>query len=97
MVNFKEIRQFLSNIPDNQPYVKLYEETAKELEAKLDAWGDPTVPFETGLETLITRLFDRDYDLKRNKELTRTVIYYMYCNCDIGNEANDSTEQTFTS
>ncbi|MEQ9006463.1 MAG: hypothetical protein RLP12_01165 [Ekhidna sp.] len=97
MLNFKEIRQFLSDIPNNQPYVKLYEETAKEFEAKLEAWSDPEIPFEKGIEVLVSKLFERDYDLRQNKELTRTVIYYMYCNCDIGNEANDSTEQAFTS
>lgn len=86
MVDFPAIRSFLGH-PDNQPYVRLYEDTASELEARLDAWTDPDVPYERLLETLINRLFGRDFDLRNNKQLTRTVVYYMYCNCDIGNDA----------
>jgi len=85
MVDFPPIRSFLGH-PDNQPYVKLYEDTASELEARLDAWADPDVPYERLLEPLIDRLFARDFDLRKNKRLTRTVVYYMYCNCDIGND-----------
>ena len=86
MIGFPAIRSFLGH-PDNRPYVKLYEETASELEAKLDAWTDPDVPFERLLEVLINRLFQRDFDLRKNRQLTRTVVYYMYCNCDIGNDS----------
>ncbi len=85
MVDFSSIRRFLGH-PDNQPYVKLYEDTAAELEAKLDAWTDPEVPYEKLLEVLISRLFDRDIDLRNNRRLTRTVVFYMYCNCDIAKD-----------
>gem|GEM_PF-2393485 len=30
------------------------------------------------LERIFKLLIDRDYDLKMNKRLTRTVLYYMY-------------------
>ncbi len=86
MVDFPAISSFLGH-PDNQPYVKLYEDTASELEALLIAWTDPDVPYERLLETLITRLFQRDFDLRKDKRLTRTVVYYMYCICDIGNDS----------
>jgi len=86
MVDFPAIYKFLGH-PDNQPYVKLYEDTADELEARLDAWSDPEVPYERLLEVLIDRLFQRDFDLRNNKRLTRAVVYYMYCNCDIAKEA----------
>ena len=86
MVEFGAIGSFLGH-PDNQPYVRLYENTASELEARLDAWTDPEVPYERLLETLIDRLFQRDFDLRKNKRLTRAVVYYMYCHCDIGKEA----------
>lgn len=82
IVDFPAIRQFLGH-PDNQPYVRLYEDTATELEAKLDAWADPDVPFERALEVLIERLFARDVDLRSHRSLTRSVVFYMYCNCDI--------------
>ncbi|MCA9041579.1 MAG: hypothetical protein KDA65_14595 [Planctomycetaceae bacterium] len=90
MVSFPEIRNFLGH-PQNQAYVNLYETTASELEAKLDAWRDLDTPYERLLETLICRLFNRDFDLRKNKNLTRAVIYYMYCSCDIGNRDNDQT------
>ena len=86
MVDFPAIQSFLGH-PENQPYVKLYEDTASELEAKLDAWNDPEAPYERLLVHLIDRLIQRDVDLRKNRELTRTVVYYMYCNCDIGNDA----------
>lgn len=82
MVDFPSVRSFLGH-PENQPYVRLYEDTSVELEAKLDAWAAPDLPFERLLEVMIGRLFDRDIDLRKNRKLTRTVVFYMYCNCDI--------------
>ena len=88
MVDFCDVRRFLAH-PDNQPYVSLYEETASEFQAKLDAWRDASEPYEKLLEALVDGLFKRDSDLRRNKSLTRTVVYYMYCNCDIGGLLDD--------
>lgn len=85
MVDFPAIRHFLSH-PENQPYVNLYETTADELEAKLDAWDDVAVPYERLLEQIIERLFARDFDLRKHKSLTRSVVCYMYCNCDIAKD-----------
>lgn len=82
MVDFNSIDKFLGH-PDNQPFVKLYEDTADELEAKLDAWNGPGIEYERLLEDMMTRLFARDFDLRKNRKLTRTVVYYMYCRCDI--------------
>ncbi|MEX1028240.1 MAG: ABC-three component system protein [Candidatus Paceibacterota bacterium] len=86
MVDFPPIRSFLAH-PDNRPFQKLYDETVDELEAKLDAWNEPDVTYERVLEVLVSRLFSRDFDLRQHRKLTRTVIYYMYCNCDIGKDA----------
>ena len=85
MADFQNIDKFLAN-PNNTPYVKLYEDTASELEAKLIAWSDESLQYERLLESLISRLFARDVDLRRNKKLTRTVVFYMYCRCDIASE-----------
>lgn len=85
MVDFPAIRSFLAH-PDHQPFVNLYEETAAELEAKLDAWEDDEVQYERLLESLVERLFVRDFDLRKHKRLTRSVISYMYCNCDIAKD-----------
>jgi hypothetical protein len=40
----------------------------------------------------VSQLIVRDGDLSSNKRLTRTVFYYMYWNCDIGDmeEADDA-------
>ncbi|APZ95365.1 ABC-three component system protein [Fuerstiella marisgermanici] len=85
MVDFGSIDKFLGH-PDNQPYVSLYEDTAEELEAKLVAWGNSGVVYEKLLEDLICRLFARDIDLRKNRRLTRTVVFYMYCRCDIAKD-----------
>jgi hypothetical protein len=86
MVDFATIRAFLAH-PENRPFQKLYDDTASELEAKLDAWNVPDAPYDRLLEALLSRLFTRDFDLRKNRKLTRTVIYYMYCNCDLGKRA----------
>lgn len=85
MVDFGVIRNFLGH-PESQPYVHLYDEVAEELQAKLVAWSDLEVPYERLLEQLIANLLRLDFDLRTNKRLTRTVVFYMYCNCDIGGE-----------
>jgi hypothetical protein len=90
MVEFEVIREFLG-YPESQPYVKLYDDVAEELQAKLVAWSDPNVPYERLLEQLIANMFRLDFDLRVNKRLTRTVVFYMYCNCDIGGE-DDSAQ-----
>jgi hypothetical protein len=82
MIDFAVIRRFLSH-PENQMYVRLYEDTAAEVDAKLDAWANPDEPFEKLIEILLSRLCSRDNDLRKHRKLTRTVVYYMYCNCDI--------------
>lgn len=88
MVDFPSIQQFLSH-PDNQPFVKLYEDVADELEGKLTAYNADDVEYERLLETMITRLFSRDFDLRQHRRLTRAVVFYMYCHCDIGNPTDD--------
>lgn len=82
MVNFSNIRKFLAH-PDNAPLVYLYEESASELEAKLIAWVEDGKPYEKLLENTLARIVSSDSDLKRNKSLCRTLVYYMYCRCDI--------------
>ncbi|MCD0458619.1 ABC-three component system protein [Roseiconus lacunae] len=86
MVDFPVIRHFLG-LPESQPLVRLYEDMAEELAAKLVAWSRPDVPYERLLEQLIAQLLKRDFDLRAHRRLTRTVVFYMYCNCDIGGES----------
>ena len=88
MIDFPTIRHFLAH-PENVPFQKLYDDIADELEAKLDAWNDDDTAYERCLEALIERLFARDVDLRKHRRLTRTVVFYMYCNCDLGKEPDD--------
>ena len=88
MVDFPTIRHFLAH-PENAPFQKLYDDTAEELEAKLDAWTEVGTPYERSIEALIGRLFARNFDLRKHRRLTRTVVFYMYCNCDLGKNVDD--------
>lgn len=82
MPDFLFIRQFLAS-GDNDQVRRFYENAADEFAAKLIAHRTDA-SFDKLLTQLIERLIERDPDLKRNTRLTRTVVYYMYFNCDIG-------------
>ncbi|MBA1445577.1 MAG: hypothetical protein M3H12_08570 [Chromatiales bacterium] len=86
--DFDPIRAFLA-APENSSYVSLYENTVNELNGLIMAHKQEHHGFDQILEQLYKQLIDRDYDLKVNKRLTRTVLYYMYWNCDLGNDDND--------
>ncbi|VTQ52334.1 Uncharacterised protein [Campylobacter jejuni] len=78
-----EISDFLSH-PDNVVYQNKYIESAEELAAKISVFKKEHHDFERVLEVVIELLIARDSDLYRNKKLTRIMVYYMYYNCDIG-------------
>lgn len=82
MPDFLFLRQFLAS-GDNDQIRHFYENAADEFAAKLIAHRTDA-SFDKLLTQLIERLIERDPDLKRNTRLTRTVVYYMYFNCDIG-------------
>ena len=83
--HFGEIRAFLES-PENEEYLNYYSLTAEEFEAKIIVFKGEMHTFDKVLEHLIAMLFSRDGDLAKNKKLTRTMLYYMYFNCDIGTE-----------
>ncbi len=80
---FDPVRAFLA-APENGTYQRYYEDAAQELEDFIRAHREERHGFDQILDKLLRLLFDRDYDLKANKRLTRTVFYYMYWNCDLG-------------
>ncbi len=46
--------------------------------------------FDHVLNRLFDLLVDRDPDLARNRRQTRTMLFYMYWNCDIGKDDPDA-------
>lgn len=80
-----DVRPFLA-APENATLSRHYADTAAELNAFILAHRQDRHCFDQVLESLYRQLIDRDYDLKTNKKLTRTVLYYMYWNCDLGSE-----------
>lgn len=81
--DFYEIEDFLS-MPENEEYQQKYAETAEELHAKICIYKNDHHLFDQVIEKTIELIINRDNDCKRNKILTRTMIYYMYYKCDIG-------------
>ncbi|MHA2814277.1 ABC-three component system protein [Vibrio jasicida] len=83
LADFTAIEEFLS-MPENEDYQEKYMETAEELHAKICIYKQEHHQFDIVLEKTIELILSRDNDCKRNKALTRSMIYYMYYKCDIG-------------
>lgn len=81
--DFCEIEDFLS-MPENDEYQQKYIESAEELHAKICIFKKDRHSFDEVIEKTIELIIDRDNDCKRNKALTRAMVYYMYYKCDIG-------------
>lgn len=83
MSYFEEIKKFLGN-PNNSELQKYYISMTEEFNSKIIATRDQYVTFDSVLNYLFDMCIKRDVDLKKNKLLTRTLLYYMYYDCDIG-------------
>lgn len=82
--DFDKIRRFLSD-PINQDMESLYTDAASELNAKIALKRDQFHEFELILEACYDNIVRDNADLlKGGKKLIRTLLHYMYCNCDIG-------------
>lgn len=82
--DFGKIRHFLSD-PINQDVAALYADAVSELNAKISLARDQYYEFENVIESCYGNMVrDNDSILKRKKKLLRTLLHYMYCNCDIG-------------
>ena len=82
-----QIRTFLA-APENLEYLRLYESVVDEFQLKIIAKRKDYQTFDEIMEYLIDLLFNRDPVLRSNKRLTRIVLFYMYWNCDIGEDDN---------
>lgn len=84
---FAPVQDFLA-APENSTLLRCYEDTAEDLNGFVLAHKKERHSFDQVLERLFKLLIDRDYDLRVNRRITRTVFYYMYWNCDLGSERN---------
>jgi hypothetical protein len=81
---FKQIEDFLSS-PINATLKDLYDDTISELNAKITLRRDEFMEFGNMLDKFYNFVISNDIgNLKGKKRLVRTLLNYMYCNCDIG-------------
>lgn len=82
--DFSRITDFLSQ-PINSSIKDLYNDATSEINAKITLHRDDFVEFENILENFYDLVVSNNQDsLKYKKRLVRTLLHYMYCNCDIG-------------
>lgn len=84
----RQIHAFLA-APENMELLRKYEEAIDEFQLNIIAKRKNYQSFDEVMNYLFALLFDRDPILARNKRLTRSMLFYMYWNCDIG-EAGDA-------
>ncbi|WP_245391527.1 ABC-three component system protein [Thioflexithrix psekupsensis] len=87
----EQIRNFLS-APENIEYTQKYETVIDEFNFKIIAKRRDYQLFDDVMNYLTDLLFNRDPVLKKNQKLTRTVLFYMYWNCDIGEKSDAETD-----
>lgn len=92
----QQIRSFLA-LPENAAVLRMYETAANELHLGIVAKRRHYQTFDDVMQYLANLLFGRDVVLRRNKRLTRVMLFYMYWNCDIGVNGDAETQQAFTS
>lgn len=81
--DFASITNFLASI-ENEKYLEMYQDAIEEFNMKIVAHRNEYDNFDKVLNHIYELLINRDNDLKSHKKLTRTVLFYMYWNCDIG-------------
>ncbi|WP_345790058.1 ABC-three component system protein, partial [Marinobacter caseinilyticus] len=78
-----QIERFLA-FPQNDKFVKMYESTIDEFQCNIIAKRKNHQNFDEVLNHIFQSLVGRDPDLRKHKALTRAMLFYMYWNCDIG-------------
>lgn len=86
-----QIETFLAE-PENAELQALYESTVEEFNLKIIAKRKDYQSFDDILNYLLDLLFKRDPDLSKNRKLTRTMLFYMYWHCDIGETGDAETK-----
>lgn len=80
-----QIQAFLA-APENHDLLRMYESVVDEFQFKIIAKRKNYQSFDEVMEYLVDLLLKRDPILRQHahKRLTRTLLFYMYWNCDIG-------------
>ncbi|NOQ35757.1 MAG: hypothetical protein GQ569_07665 [Methylococcaceae bacterium] len=89
--DFTPIRAFLADM-ENESYLEMYQNSVEEFNLKIIAHREDYSNFDHILNHLYDLLITRDSDLRKHKKLTRTMLFYMYWNCDIGKNNDTSTD-----
>ena len=79
-------------MPENDRFVRLYDDIVDDFQLKIIAKRKNHQDFDSVINYLFDLLFARDSVLKKNQKLTKTMLFYMYWNCDIGSEENASSK-----
>lgn len=93
-----QIRAFLA-APENIELQRLYESVVDEFQLKITARRKDYQSFDIVMEYLVDLLFGRDPILRQrhHKRITRTMLFYMYWNCDIGQVPDVTPYKTLAS
>ena len=81
------ISSFLAS-PENYDLLRLYESVTDEFQLKIIANRKDHQTFDKVMEYITDLLLNRDAVLRQHQRLTRAVLFYMYWNCDIGQDGN---------
>jgi hypothetical protein len=81
------IKEFLAN-PENDELKEKYNSCVEEFQLKVVAKRKEFTLFDDVMNYLFDLLFNRDPVLSRNRRLTRSIIFYMYWNCDFGENSD---------
>lgn len=86
-----QIKTFLA-APENLDLLRLYETVIDEFQLNIIAKRKDYQSFDDVMNHLVDLLFNRDPHLRANKRLTRAILFYMYWNCDIGENGDAKTD-----
>ena len=89
----RQVHAFLA-APENLELLRMYESVVDEFQLKIIAKRKDYQTFDDVMEYLLNLLFNRDPVLRQHahKRLTRAVLFYMYWNCDIGEDGDVETD-----
>lgn len=88
--HFGVVEKFLAD-PINVEAYSSYRDAVDEFAAKLVAHRGDFANYDKLLNYLLSVLIQRDGDLRSHKRLTRTVFYFMYWACDIGETEEETS------